>query len=617
MDRKSILILVGCFVVLLSWNTVIVPRIYPRKPVPSTGTNAPAVELAVTNTPEATTTVVSNVQAAARTVKAIANTNVPEELVHLTNENAHYVFTSHGGGLKLVELTHYPETIVTRREKSPTTNRLARLNTVAPVPSFALLGGEALEGDGVYNLKPLENGAGVRAEKTLSNGLSIIKEFKLSTNYLVLATVTFSNASTEDLKLPQQELVVGTATPMNPQDLGQTVGVLWYNGKKAEDISAGWFENRFLMCFPGTPRSEFRGGQTNVVWVAAHNQFFTLVGMPQKPGNEVVIRKLQLPRPTGEDAGMVATNAAAPLGYETALVYPPAVLKPNEGMQREMHLFAGPKEYRTLARIADGFNNNVDLAMGFDRALGGRFTAFFARVLLLSMNAIHDLFKVGYGWVIIIITIVIKALFWPLTQASTRSMKRMQALQPQMAAIREKYKEDPLKMNRKTMEFMKEHKVSPLGGCLPMLLQMPVFIGLYVMIQSAIELRGSRFLWVNDLTQPDTLFIIPHLGLIPAFGIPGVGLPFNLLPLIMGATMLWQAHLTPPSPGMDPMQQKIMRYMPLMFMLFLYKFSAGLTLYWTVQNLLTILQTKLTRTAPEPAPVKKASVLTPGPKKRK
>jgi len=191
-----------------------------------------------------------------------------------------------------------------------------------------------------------------------------------------------------------------------------------------------------------------------------------------------------------------------------------------------------------------------------------------------------------------------------------------------MKAIQAKYKDDPVKMNRKVMEFMKEHKVSPLGGCLPMLLQMPVFIGIYVMIQSAIELRGARFLWVGDLTKPDTLFVIPGLGFIPFLGIPGVGLPFNLLPLIMGATMLWQAHLAPPSPGMDPAQQKIMRYMPLIFMLFLYNFSAGLTLYWTVQSLLTIAQTKLTRTIPEPTstpkgPAPKGPVLTAPLKKRK
>src|SRR6266576_7225249 len=176
-------------------------------------------------------------------------------------------------------------------------------------------------------------------------------------------------------------------------------------------------------------------------------------------------------------------------------------------------------------------------------------------------------------------------------------MKRMQAIKPQMNAIKEKYKDYPTKMNRKTMEFMKENKVSPLGGCLPMLLQIPVFFGFYRMIQSAIELRGAPFLWVCDLSKSDTLLVIPGLSFIPFLGIPGVGLPFNLLPLIMGVTMLWQSHLTPPSPGMDPMQQKIMRYMPLMFMAFLYNFSAGLTLYWTVQNLLTILQTKLTKAA--------------------
>jgi YidC/Oxa1 family membrane protein insertase len=196
-------------------------------------------------------------------------------------------------------------------------------------------------------------------------------------------------------------------------------------------------------------------------------------------------------------------------------------------------------------------------------------------------------------------------------------MKRMQALQPQMKAIQEKYKDDPVKANRKSMEFMREHKVSPLGGCLPMLLQMPVFIGLYVMIQTAIELRGARFLWATDLTKPDTLLIIPGLSWIPILGVPGVGLPFNLLPLIMGGTMLWQSHLAPPSPGMDPSQQKIMRYMPLIFMLMLYNFSAGLTLYWTVSNLLTIAQTKLTKTQPEPPPAGKGPVLTPAQKKKK
>ena len=233
------------------------------------------------------------------------------------------------------------------------------------------------------------------------------------------------------------------------------------------------------------------------------------------------------------------------------------------------------------------------------------FFGFFAKILLVSMNGLHAL-GLSYALVIIAITVIIKVLFWPLTQASTRSMKRMQALQPQIKAIQEKFKDDPMKVQRKTMELWKEHKISPLGGCLPMFLQLPVFIGFYRMIQSAIELRGAKFLWVCDLSRPDTLFIIP-----------GLNFPFNALPLLMGVTMLWQARLSPPSPGMDPAQQKMMKYMPLMFLFILYNFSAGLTLYWTVQNLLTIAQTKLTRAKEEKTGAGQKPPAGPPPRKKR
>jgi len=241
--------------------------------------------------------------------------------------------------------------------------------------------------------------------------------------------------------------------------------------------------------------------------------------------------------------------------------------------------------------------------------MGFGFWGFFSKALLLGMNWLHAALRLPYGWAIIVITVFIKVVFWPLTQASTRSAKRMQALQPQIKALQEKYKDDPVKAQRKMMEFWKEHKINPMSGCLPTLIQMPVFFGFFFMIGSAIELRGASFLWVRDLSRPDTLFLIP-----------GVNFPFNLLPLIMGATMLYQAHLTPPSPGMDPAQAKMMRYMPLIFLVFLYNYSAGLTLYWTVQNVLSIVQTKLIRTMPEPSPgspASRAPALTAPPKKRK
>ena len=613
MDRKSIIILVVCFVVLMLWYPL-VQKLYPPKPLPQGATNAPLTTLVATNQGPLTSAV-SPSQAEAPVIppRPLPNTNVPEELLVLTNDNARYTFTSHGGGLKLIELLRYPESVSTRREKQRQPQRVASLNAFTPAPTLAVLDGDPVQGDGVFALTKTEGG--VRAEKTLTNGLSIVKEFTLGTNYLMSAKVLLKNTSTQTLNLPAQEWVVGTATPMGPRDNGQAVGVLWYNGSSTEDINAGWFSGGAFGCVRGgPPRTEYRGGASNVVWAAVHNQFFALGVMPQQPAQGVVARKVDLPRPTGEDALLVATNAAAPQGYEAALAFPVVTLPAGQAVERELNLFAGPKEYRTLARIADRFGNNIDLVMGY-----GGFFGFFAKALLLAMNWLHQSLKFSYGWAIVMITFIIKVVFWPLTQASTRSMKRMQALQPQMKAIQEKYKDDPVKMNKKVMEFMKEHKVSPLGGCLPMLLQIPVFFGFYRMIQSAIELRGARFLWAGDLSQSDTLFVIPIpiLGLIPGFGIPGVGLPFNLLPLIMGVTMLWQARLTPPSPGMDPTQAKIMRYMPLIFMVFLYNFSAGLTLYWTVQNLLTIAQTKLTRNIAEPQPTAKVPVLTTPQKKKK
>ena len=141
---------------------------------------------------------------------------------------------------------------------------------------------------------------------------------------------------------------------------------------------------------------------------------------------------------------------------------------------------------------------------------------------------------------------------------------------------------------------MKENKINPVAGCLPMIIQIPVFFGFYRMLQAAIELRGASFLWAHDLSSPDTIATI-------------AGFPINPFPLLMGATMLWQAQLTPASPGMDAGQQRIMKYMPLMMMVFLYNFSAGLTIYWTVQNILSIAQMKLTRDKPLTTPAHPAA----------
>jgi YidC/Oxa1 family membrane protein insertase len=602
MDRKSIIVLVVCFVLLLGWHSL-VDRLYPPKPLPPGATNSLTRTFGATNLVASQPVSPPTLEAAPPSLKPVINTNTAEELLEITNADAHYTFSSYGGGLKLVELLRYPESVSSRLDRRSGTNRVATLDTFTPAPTLALLDGEAVQGDGIFKLSRTANG--MRAEKSLPNGLAIVKEFELSTNYLVLATVRLENHSDQQVTVPAQEWFAGTATPMNAQDKGTTIGVMWYNGggKPQDIIGASYFSSRGFACTPRVAPTEYRGGASNVVWVAVHNQFFALAVMPSQPAANVVVRPIPLPRPSVEEVQEDTRVVAEPTGYTAALVYPALTLAPHENLQRQVALFAGPKEYRTLATISAAFNNNVDAVMGFG------FWGFFSKALLLWMNWLHSTLSLPYGWAIVVITVIIKVVFWPLTQASTRSAKRMQALQPQIKALQEKYKDDPVKAQRKMMEFWKEHKINPMSGCLPTLIQMPVFFGFFFMIGSAIELRGASFLWVKDLSRPDTLFLIP-----------GVNFPFNLLPLIMGATMLYQAHLTPPSPGMDPAQAKLMRYMPLIFLVFLYNYSAGLTLYWTVQNVLSIVQTKLIRTTAEPPGTStpgRAPVLTPPAKRRK
>ena len=617
MDRTSIIVLVVCFILLMLWYPLVVNKLYPPKPIPR-GTNAPSATVTATNQVGVGTNVPVLAEAPTNAPRVAFNTNVAEDLVVISNENARYTFTSHGGGLKLIELLKYPETVSARRQRQPVTNQVATLNSQTRFPTLAILDGEAVEGDGIFKLSKTDDSS-VRAEKTLPNGLTIVKDFQLSTNYLVTANVKLQNHSTQALTLPQQEWVVGTATPMGPRDDGSAVGVVWFNGSKiGGDIgTASYFSSKGFMCMPKVPPSEYRGGETNVYWAAAHNQFFALAVMPPQSAQSVVVRRHDLPRPTGEEAQYVSASGPPPQGFEAALIYPPVTLTNNQTLERHVYIYAGPKEYRTLATIADRLNNNLDQVM----SLG--FFGFVSKALLLGMNWMHQSLKFSYGWAIVAITTLIKLVFWPLTQASTRSMKRMQALQPEIKKLQEKYKDDPQKLSQKQLEFWRKNKVNPMGGCLPMLLQIPVFFGFLTMIRSAIELRGAPWLWVADLSKPDTLYMIPGLGFIPFIGIAGQGLPLNLLPLLMGATMLWQARMTPPSPGMDPTQQAIMKYLPLMFLVGLYNFSAGMTLYWTVNNLWTICQTKLTRTttAPAtpagPAAPAKPQVLTPPQKKRK
>jgi YidC/Oxa1 family membrane protein insertase len=614
MDKTGVIVVSLC-VVLLGWWFVEQNKIAQQQ-----AAYARMHPVAVaTNAAVATATAPNNAAApvSAPATPVFFDANLPEQTLTLTNGRARYVFTSRGGGLKRVDLLDYPETVSARwRGQVTNSASVAALNARAEVPVLAVLGGENFIGDGNFTLTRTANGA--RAEKNFADGLRLVKDFRFASNYLVHASVRIENASAAPMILPAQELVVGTATPMDVDDNGQIEGAMWCDGATAVDQPLTAFSGG-MACSRGAPKTEIRAGAGNVIWAAAHNQFFALMAMTRtnEPAQLMLARPVTLP--LFQNVG-ATNNLVAPKGIQTALVYPAMTLSANSAVDREIVLFAGPKEFRTLSQVAGELNNRADLVMNFGTGFAGFWGvgSFFAKLLLSAMNGVHDLVGVGYGWTIVLITILIKLLFWPLTAASTRSMKRMQALAPKLAELKEKYKDDVQKLTAKQWELYKENKVNPMSGCLPMLIQMPVFIGFFTMIRSAIELRGAHFLWATDLSKPDTLFMIPGVTFLPFISTPE-GLPFNLLPMLMGGAMLWQSHLQPASPGMDPAQQKMMRWMPAIFILFLYNYSSGLALYWTVNNLLTILQTKLTKTV---APAAAAAVtgnpaLTPAPKKKK
>ncbi len=620
MDRNAILILVVAALLMVFWGDLvdkIVPP-SPRRSIPLDVNGTGAGNNATVNTnqapvigpvegnqtqlegngtrPENNGTVIPEANATATAPLPVLKPQKPETTQSVEAGPAEFIFTSRGGGISEVLLRDHP---IDTGKPSSATNRVA-LNRGEVLPLFALWGTNqtlTLTGREDYTLAPIGEGnttKGWRATLEAGNGIKIIKEFMPTDGFLMTnVVVKIQNLSTNQIMVPSLHVALGSSTPAGMGKLSDAMyhGVFWFDGNEDTHYEQGDFANRTLGCFPGTEQERFTAGNKNVRWSAVHNQFYTIIAMVPEGGlvpDTVTARHIDF----GPDA---STQLKAQNRYMASVNYrnDAAMLGPNQEWSATFDLYAGPKKYRDLEAlsIARG-NNQVDRVMD----LGG-FFGFFSKVLLLSMNSLYG-WGCSYAIAIIIITIVIKAIFWPLTAASTRSMKRMGKMQPQMKEIQTKYKDDPQKMNQKMMAFMKEHKVNPLAGCLPMIIQIPVFFGFFFMIRTAVELRGEEFLWVMDLSRPDTVYVIPGITFIPFFSTPA-GLPVNPMPILMGVTMIIQTRITPTSPSADEMQAKMMKYMPLIFIPILYNFSSGLTLYWTVQNILSIAQTKMTKADPD------------------
>jgi YidC/Oxa1 family membrane protein insertase len=287
-----------------------------------------------------------------------------------------------------------------------------------------------------------------------------------------------------------------------------------------------------------------------VRWASVDSKYFTWIAIPER---EWSVGRAAL---LGENGAMLSIGDAA------------AMLQSGDSVRSGVKVFAGPKQSDLLASAGKGLEGLIDYG----------WFGFLAKPLVFLMKASNRVTG-NYGIDIILLTILIKILFFPLTQKSMASMRKMQELAPVLNKLKEKYKGDMQRINQETMNLYKTYKINPLSGCLPMLAQIPVFIALYKGLLVTIELRHAPFfLWINDLSAPEYLWDI-HLG--------GFTLPIRLLPLLMGISMVIQQKMTP-SASMDPMQQKLMLLMPVVFTFMFWGFPTGLVIYWLVNNILSI-----------------------------
>lgn len=275
------------------------------------------------------------------------------------------------------------------------------------------------------------------------------------------------------------------------------------------------------------------------------------------------------------DGKIIAGNATADKKnlWGQMTIEPLTVPAGGEG-ERSFLIYAGPQRYELLKSFGAGFEEV------FSRGFFGLF-----KTGILTVLKFLNQYTNNFGWALVILTLLIKLLFAPLTHLSYASMKKMQLLAPKMKAIQEHNKKDPAKSQKALMELYRRNKVNPMMGCLPMLIQIPVFIAMFKLLPEAIELHGAPFLgWIKDLSAPDHFMTLP-------FTVPFLGWnTLNILPITMAISQVWYQKLMPAQPGSSPEQQTIMNIMPIFFGFICYNMPSGLTLYWTLQNVFSIIQ---------------------------
>ncbi len=462
--------------------------------------------------------------AAAQVEVPKAETNAPEKVVTVENEFYKISFSSRGAIIKQVELKQYKDD-----KGSPI---ILKGNEVVPPLSLGLDEGFQFAGADFSVI-----GSDIKLDAANKNA-SLVFVYT-SGNISIRRTYTFNQG---DYAISLKDEVRGIDS--YTITLGKDFGI--FNKAGADHHGPVILKDADRIAVKAGDLKEVRVYKEGVKWIAQEDKYFA---------------SFIVPKVTFEEARAWAKDNDAMVDLRM------------KGGENSYVIYAGPKEYDILEKYSSGMEHVIDFG----------FFSIIARPLFWVLKFFYSLSH-NYGIAIIILTIVTRIPFFPLISKGQRSMKKLADIQPKMAEIREKFKNDPQRMQKEIMELYKTNKVSPMGGCLPMLLQMPVFFALYSILSTAIELRQAPFaLWITDLAAPDTLFgHIPQA--VPLLG----GFALGPLPLLMGATTFIQQKMTPSAA--DPKQQKIMLMMPIMFTFIFLNFSSGLVLYWLINNILSIAQ---------------------------
>lgn len=562
MDKKGIIALVLCAIILIIYFPYILPMISPPAPKidereenDKEDKSLEQLGLEQTtqdNSPASISPSFKETVSSEETSMIGADYISLQDNIVLQNENIVSVWTNDGAAIKSVTLKKYKDSSRTREMEiiKPLTNDYLPMS----IPSVKVSTNNKSE-DIKLSERRFEviNNSKDKAMFTtsLEGGVQLFKNIEFSPDkYHMTMDIVFKNNSDQNVAC-EYELIAASGIDYEGDphtDITTVVGINKGNG--------GY--KLLKTNLKNLPESNESVG---ISWVGSVNKYFAAI---LKPESSDWIRSAMF-QPIRVNEGVTEDFLA---GVKTKAF----TIPPRESVTHKYVVFLGPKLSKVMLEY------NLESLLGF-----GTFKVI-STILLKVLNGFYNLIP-NYGIAVLFLTFIVKLMLFPLTRKSQTSMFKMQDLQPKIEELKKKYKNDKQRMAKAQMELFKSHGANPLGGCLPMVLQLPVFFALFRTLQLSFEMRQAPFaFWISDLSMPDTLITLP-------FTLPVIGNMLNILPFIMTVASFVQMKLNPKTPTADPqakMQQKMMSFMPLMFCFILYKMPSGLTLYWTTSTLFSI-----------------------------